>query len=329
MNHETLDATSWRAQARMRLRARHAALPDADRARKQARVNELLRFGFAFPPGCRIAGYVPRTGEVDPRIAVAWFRDRAARAPGGGDATPRVVLVPLLGFDEAGHRLGQGDGHHDRMFAGMRGTPVKIGVGYECGRVDSVHPMEHDVAMDFIVTEDGIREVTPGGLRLIERLSDAGRIAAHLMQTRQELSRGDLGRLLNSLLEAERAGAMAISAFMDEMPLPKDAHARLAEIQRDESHNCAALLELLRALDLEPSRSVGTFFDKALAIEGDRARLEFLNRGQAWVARRIGEALPRIAEPEARSLLLEMKDSHLANIAACEELMDARIAARG
>jgi hypothetical protein len=134
---------------------------------------------------------------------------------------------------------------------------------------------------------------------------------------------GDLARLLNSLLEAERAGAMVIRAFMAELPLPVEDRESLGLIQRDEARNCAALLGQLRALGMEATTSVGAFYRKALAIEGARARLEFLNRGQAWVARRIGEALPAIEEPGLRSLLVEMRDSHLANIAACEEIIRA------
>ena len=142
-----------------------------------------------------------------------------------------------------------------------------------------------------------------------------------MIERRRAMTPSDLSILLNSLLEAERAGAMVIRVFMDNMPLSSQARARLGQIQRDEATNCAALLDLLRAQGMEPSRAVGAFFEKALAMEGVRARLEFLNRGQAWVARCISEALPRITDPAVKSMLLEMKDSHLANIVVCEELI--------
>jgi nitronate monooxygenase len=41
-----------------------------------------------------------------------------------------------------------------------------------------------------------------------------------------------------------------------------------------------------------PSAVTGDFLGKALAVNGRVARLQFLNRGQAWVARKISEALP-------------------------------------
>ena len=52
-------------------------------------------------------------------------------------------------------------------------------------------------------------------------------------------------------------------------------------------------------------------------------RLQFLNRGQAWVERRIAEALPRITDARVRRALEAMRISHVANIAACEALVTA------
>jgi hypothetical protein len=67
--------------------------------------------------------------------------------------------------------------------------------------------------------------------------------------------------------------------------------------------------------------ATGKFYDKALAIQGWRERLKFLNRGQAWVAREIDAALPDLHERDARSTLRQMRESHLANIRACEDLL--------
>ena len=51
--------------------------------------------------------------------------------PAEGPAVhPDVLLVPLLGFDEAGYRLGHGGGYFDRTLAAMRPMPVAIGVGF-------------------------------------------------------------------------------------------------------------------------------------------------------------------------------------------------------
>lgn len=137
-----------------------------------------------------------------------------------------------------------------------------------------------------------------------------------------DLSTDDLARLLNTLLEAERAGAKVLAAFVDQMTsLPPEARARLAGIQRDESRNCVILIDLLRHFDRQRSRATGDFLDRALAIQGTRERLEFLNRGQAWVARQIAAALPRIRDARVREALAMMRTSHLDNIHACEALL--------
>ncbi len=74
--------------------------------------------------------------------------------PGSGEPlVPDVVLVPLNAFDAQGYRLGYGGGYFDRTLAQL--DAVAVGVGFEFGRVPTVHPQPHDRAMDWIVTEAG------------------------------------------------------------------------------------------------------------------------------------------------------------------------------
>lgn len=68
---------------------------------------------------------------------------------------PQVLLLPLVGFDGAGYRLGYGGGYFDRTLATARPRPETIGVGFEVGRVETIHPDAHDIALDRIVTEAG------------------------------------------------------------------------------------------------------------------------------------------------------------------------------
>ena len=135
-------------------------------------------------------------------------------------------------------------------------------------------------------------------------------------------SREELGRLLNLLLEAERAGAKLLAAYLDELPPGTGDWVGLHAVQRDEARNCAVLIHYLLEAEAEPSMAIGDFYRNGLEISGWRERIEFLNRGQRWVARRIAEALPRIAPSGAKSALQEMHESHLANIALCEKLLD-------
>jgi len=70
-------------------------------------------------------------------------------------AHPDVLLVPLLGFDAAGYRLGYGGGYYDRTLAATTPRPLAIGVGHESCRLETIHPQPHDIPMDAIATDAG------------------------------------------------------------------------------------------------------------------------------------------------------------------------------
>ena len=66
-----------------------------------------------------------------------------------------VMLVPGLGFDRGGGRLGRGGGYYDRFLATSR-APVVIGVGFDCQILESVHREAHDQLMTAVVTPSGV-----------------------------------------------------------------------------------------------------------------------------------------------------------------------------
>jgi 5-formyltetrahydrofolate cyclo-ligase len=68
---------------------------------------------------------------------------------------PEALIVSLVAFDGGGYRLGYGGGYYDRTLARYR-RPITIGVGFEDTRLQTIHPQDHDIPMDFIVTEDGL-----------------------------------------------------------------------------------------------------------------------------------------------------------------------------
>lgn len=79
--------------------------------------------------------------------------------PASGEAVlPDVVIAPLVGFDLAGYRLGYGGGFYDRTIAAMPAKPWVIGVGFTLARLGTIYPQAHDVAMDVIVTEEGVKQ---------------------------------------------------------------------------------------------------------------------------------------------------------------------------
>ena len=126
---------------------------------------------------------------------------------------------------------------------------------------------------------------------------------------------------LNALLEAERAGARVLAVLRDGLESAAPARALLEAVQKDEGANAVMLYQTIRRLGGMASHETGAFFQKTLAIEGLAARLRFVNKGQAWVVRKIDEVLPMIADETARAMLDDMRRSHVDNIAACDSLL--------
>ncbi|MFA7096895.1 MAG: 5-formyltetrahydrofolate cyclo-ligase [Gammaproteobacteria bacterium] len=89
---------------------------------------------------------------------------------------PDAVIIPMNAFDEQGYRLGYGGGYFDRTLAALQPKPIAIGIGYEMFRVGTIHPCEHDIPMDFIVTEKGIHAMEEGRLRHIDAAACTERV---------------------------------------------------------------------------------------------------------------------------------------------------------
>jgi 5-formyltetrahydrofolate cyclo-ligase len=75
-----------------------------------------------------------------------------------GPADLDLVLVPLLGFDRRGNRLGSGAGFYDRSFGFLRAAqrparPVLVGIGYHFQEVGDIAPAAWDVPLDFVATD--------------------------------------------------------------------------------------------------------------------------------------------------------------------------------
>jgi hypothetical protein len=133
-------------------------------------------------------------------------------------------------------------------------------------------------------------------------------------------SRAEWCAFLNRMLEAERAGARALLEFLGEHPRDGAAWKTLRRVQGDEAHNCVYLGEQLKRAGEPYSHATGEFLDKALALPGRRARLEFLCRGLGWSIREIRNALPRVPDEAGRQALGTILESHRRSIAACESV---------
>ena len=68
---------------------------------------------------------------------------------------PDLVIVPVLGFDRRGGRIGQGGGTYDRTLANLRGRgPVfALGLAYAGQEVDEIPQEAHDQRLDAVLTE--------------------------------------------------------------------------------------------------------------------------------------------------------------------------------
>ncbi|HON40047.1 MAG TPA: 5-formyltetrahydrofolate cyclo-ligase [Methanoculleus sp.] len=74
----------------------------------------------------------------------------------------QAVVVPMLGFDSKGNRLGYGAGYYDR-FLRRYPHPEKIGIAFSCQQVECIPADENDIMMDCIITEKVIIEVSDMG----------------------------------------------------------------------------------------------------------------------------------------------------------------------
>jgi 5-formyltetrahydrofolate cyclo-ligase len=65
------------------------------------------------------------------------------------------LLIPLVAFDRAGHRLGMGGGYYDRALASLRNWKpmLLIGVAHDLQEVQELAPEPWDIKLDGVVTE--------------------------------------------------------------------------------------------------------------------------------------------------------------------------------
>ena len=65
--------------------------------------------------------------------------------------TATMWLIPMMSFDRTGTRLGYGGGYYDRFLKEAKG--LKVGVAFSCQEHDALPYEDHDVPMDWILTE--------------------------------------------------------------------------------------------------------------------------------------------------------------------------------
>jgi 5-formyltetrahydrofolate cyclo-ligase len=184
-----------RGALRDELRSQRTGLTPAQRIAAAAGVAAILEQLPEFLVDQRVAGYWAVAGELPLHVAVGalasrdqryylpvleqqrrlrvapWRVGTEVRANRYGIPEPQcdaadhvdpdaldLVLVPLLGFDRRGHRLGTGAGYYDRSFAFLGGQsrparPVLVGIGYSFSERPELPAEAWDIQMDFVATE--------------------------------------------------------------------------------------------------------------------------------------------------------------------------------
>jgi 5-formyltetrahydrofolate cyclo-ligase len=172
-----------RPALRRRLRAARRAVPRSERPSAAAAIDRALaRLGLP-RPGTRISAFHPFDGEIDPSVVIrragalgcrvyypviTSLRARRMRFVAQGDARDTIdarwldlVLMPLVGFDAHGNRLGMGAGFYDRKFAFLRHRrawhrPLLLGIAFEAQRMERFDAAPHDVPLWGVVTERAV-----------------------------------------------------------------------------------------------------------------------------------------------------------------------------
>ena len=68
-----------------------------------------------------------------------------------------AVLIPMLAFDQRGHRVGYGKGYYDRFLASLDKRTCKIGLHLEPALTEAISDVDsRDIAMDIVVTPDRV-----------------------------------------------------------------------------------------------------------------------------------------------------------------------------
>lgn len=187
-----IDDDIERAKAALRIKAHDLRAAMSHFAREEASKAACLHFfeGVPLAEGEVVAAYWPIRDEMDCQpilvrlmdsgqpvclpvvigdgapLELRLWEDGAPLYPAGfgtlapedlaPKAEPDVILIPLLGFDDRGTRLGYGGGYYDRTLAQLAKRPRLVGLAFAAQQVDHIPRDAHDIPLDVVVTENGV-----------------------------------------------------------------------------------------------------------------------------------------------------------------------------
>ena len=167
---------------RRRLLALRRAIRGVDRQLRQRRATHAICRLREFKAGARIAVYRATGSELCTAGLIRQAQARGVRlylpairhfqrgqmrftcVHRGAWLAPRwfnLIVVPLVGIDAQGIRLGMGAGFYDRALRFRRlrrhwRGPRLVGLAFDSQRVDTIHPDPWDIALDSLATESGL-----------------------------------------------------------------------------------------------------------------------------------------------------------------------------
>jgi len=178
-------------QIRSRIRQKRQSLSQQYVAQHTEQLMHHLLGMPHFNEANKIASYMAFAGEADPRplltsdkmfylprihqqqMSFHQWQDQAdlfenqfgileppACAPPISPQHLDLVLMPLVAFDQSGHRIGMGGGYYDRLFQFRQyqtAPPLLIGLAYAFQETNEIITQSWDVSMDAVVTEEGWR----------------------------------------------------------------------------------------------------------------------------------------------------------------------------
>lgn len=187
------DPKSLKKLLRNETLARRDALALDYRIEMSLRIAETGAQELDLVPGEVVSAFMPMRSEVDVRPLLAALAQKGGRicvpaildkttiefrelvrgapmidmgfgtvGPGPEAAVldPVLMLVPLAAFDGQGNRIGYGAGYYDRAIARLRERGIKprlVAIAFDCQEIDAVPFEAHDVPLDAVLSESGLR----------------------------------------------------------------------------------------------------------------------------------------------------------------------------
>ncbi len=168
--------------------ARRDALPPEAR-QAAAEAIAARQFPLAIATGMIVSGFMPLKSEINPLPLMRKLAAQGARLalpavagrgkplvmrewvlgepldagvwgirepkPEAAELEPDILLVPLLAFDRAGHRIGYGAGYYDLTLAQLRARKpvIAVGLAFAAQEVAAVPATPRDARLDLVLTE--------------------------------------------------------------------------------------------------------------------------------------------------------------------------------